>query len=143
MMESSMDVDVGELSEDELDDVDPSFLCVLTTRSLDETKQAAALLRNHGYVVQVSSELVADALIATTVGAPPEDVAHTLWVAGSQAEAAASLLASHGYESEIEGRDLVTEAKPWAKTYNRLHALVALTLLVGMVLFAFWALLQF
>jgi hypothetical protein len=137
------ELDEDDLHGNEVDEIDPSFLNVLTTRSLHEGKQAAHLLRSHGYVVQVGAELVTDALMASTAGAAAQDEAHSLGVPGSQAEAAASLLAAHGFESEMEAAELATGAKPWVKRYQRVHALFALTLLLAMVIFAFWALLQF
>jgi hypothetical protein len=121
-----MEPTVNEFDDREPGDIDPSFSCVLSTRSLDEVKRAASLLRNHGYPVEVGAAPAHD-VIAT---ADMPDYSYGLWVPGDQAEFAANFLASFGFASELDAKDLVPPQRPWVKTYSRCVLRLAAAFLV-------------
>ena len=111
---------------DELSEIDPTHLCVLRTSSAAEAKRAADTLVDRTYSVQVDAERV-DPSVTTGMR---NRQSYTLWVDPRQAQAAAGVLAEHGFSSEVEPALAQTVAKPWVSSYRRWLGRAVLVLVI-------------
>ncbi len=106
--------------------------CVFRSSSAREARVVLEALTNRGFVAQLDSELVPDAMMVENPdGTVQGDYDFTVSVRASHADAAESVLSSLGFESKASPFLHITREKPWVTVFRKV---VGYLVLAGVLL---------